>query len=46
MWQLMTALCLLGLHYMREHLRRFGHYVLDMEETPPPLEPKPVPITG
>jgi hypothetical protein len=32
--------------YMREHLRRFGHYVLDMEETPPPLEPKPVSITG
>jgi TnpA family transposase len=32
--------------YMREHLRRFGYYVLDMEETPPPLVPKPVPITG
>jgi hypothetical protein len=32
--------------YMREHLRRLGHYVLDMEETPPPLEPRPIPITG
>jgi len=32
--------------YIRDHLRRFGHYALDMEETPPPLEPKPVPITG
>ena len=23
--------------YMREHIRRFGQYVLDMEETPCPL---------
>ncbi len=26
--------------YMREHIRRFGQYVLDMEEVPEPLEPK------
>lgn len=31
--------------YIREHLRRFGHYFLDMDEIPPPLEPKPVSIT-
>jgi hypothetical protein len=23
--------------YMREHLRRFGQYVLDMDDLPPPL---------
>ncbi len=26
--------------YMREHLRRFGQYMLDMEILPPPLVPK------
>ncbi len=26
--------------YMREHIRRFGQYVLDMEEVPEPLEPE------
>jgi hypothetical protein len=26
--------------YMREHIRRFGRYLLDMEDLPPPLEPK------
>jgi TnpA family transposase len=30
--------------YMREHIRRFGRYVLDMDEQPLPLEPKPLPI--
>ncbi len=25
--------------YMREHLRRFGQYVLDMDDLPPPLKP-------
>jgi TnpA family transposase len=25
--------------YMREHIRRFGQYVLDMDEMPQPLEP-------
>jgi hypothetical protein len=26
--------------YARERIRRFGQYVLDMEEIPEPLEPK------
>ena len=26
--------------YMREHIRRFRQYVLDMEEVPEPLEPE------
>ena len=26
--------------YMREHIRRFGQYVLDMDEMPQPLEPE------
>jgi hypothetical protein len=30
--------------YMREHIRRFGQYVLDMEETPRPLNPQPLPF--
>jgi TnpA family transposase len=30
--------------YMREHIRRFGQYVLDMDDQPSPLEPKPLPI--
>jgi len=30
--------------YMREHIRRFGQYVLDMEETPCPLNPQPLPF--
>lgn len=30
--------------YMREHLRRFGQYALDMDDQPPSLEPKPLPI--
>ncbi len=32
--------------YMREHIRRFGQYVLDMDEIPPSLEPKPLPIAA
>ncbi len=31
--------------YMREQLRRFGQYFLDMDDQPPPLEPKPLPIS-
>ena len=31
--------------YMREHLRRFGQYMLDMDDLPPPLVPKPLGIT-
>ena len=31
--------------YMREHLRRFGQFVLDMDDQPPPLEPKPLSIS-
>jgi TnpA family transposase len=30
--------------YMREHIRRFGQYVLDMEEIPYPLNPQPLPF--
>jgi TnpA family transposase len=26
--------------YLREHIRRFGQYVLDMDDLPPPLMPK------
>jgi TnpA family transposase len=26
--------------YMREHIRRFGQYMLDMDDLPPPLAPK------
>ena len=28
--------------YTREHIRRFGHYVLDMGDLPPPLDPQPL----
>jgi hypothetical protein len=30
--------------YMRNHLRRFGQYSLDMEDLPPALYPRPLPI--
>lgn len=30
--------------YMREHIRRFGQYVLDMEDLPAPLNPQPLPF--
>jgi hypothetical protein len=30
--------------YMREHIRRFGRHVLDMEEMPRPLNPQPLPF--
>lgn len=30
--------------YGREHIRRFGQYVLDMEDLPPPLDPRPLPF--
>jgi len=29
----------------RQHIRRFGQYVLDTEDKPEPLQPKPVPLT-
>lgn len=32
--------------YMRDHLRRFGRYSLDMEDLPPALQPRPLPIFG
>jgi hypothetical protein len=32
--------------YMREHIRRFGKYLLDMEVQPPPLEPRSILITA
>ncbi len=32
--------------YMREHIRRFGQYLLDMAKQVPPLEPKPLPIAA
>jgi hypothetical protein len=25
--------------YLREHIKRFGEYVIDLETIPPPLEP-------
>ncbi len=31
--------------YIRDHIRRFGKYELDMDKQPPPLEPKSVPIS-
>jgi len=31
--------------YARQHIRRFGQYVLDMEDKPLPLQPKVVPLT-
>lgn len=30
--------------YLREHIRRFGQYVLDMDDLPGPLNPKPLPF--
>jgi hypothetical protein len=30
--------------YMREHIRRFGQYVLDMEEMPRPFNLQPLPF--
>ena len=30
--------------YLRYHLLRFGKYPLDMDELPPPLHPRPLPI--
>ena len=30
--------------YMREHIRRFGQYVLDMDQLPSPLNPQPLPF--
>lgn len=28
--------------YLREHIRRFGRFALDMDDLPKPLEPKPL----
>jgi len=30
--------------YTREHIRRFGQYVLDMSDLPDPLKPQPLPF--
>ena len=30
--------------YTREHIRRFGQYVLDMDDLPKPLDPQPLPF--
>ncbi|MGB5835348.1 MAG: Tn3 family transposase [Thiohalocapsa sp.] len=30
--------------YTRDHLRRFGQFMLDMDDLPPPLAPKPLSI--
>jgi TnpA family transposase len=30
--------------YIREHIRRFGHWVLDMDNLPEPLDPRPLPF--
>lgn len=30
--------------YTREHIRRFGQYVLNMGDLPPPLDPQPLPF--
>ena len=30
--------------YTREHIRRFGQYVLDMGDLPPPLDPQSLPF--
>ena len=30
--------------YIREHIRRFGRYALDMEDLPRPLDPQPLPF--
>jgi len=32
--------------YLTEHLKRFGHYILDMETPPEPLQPKPLFVTA
>jgi TnpA family transposase len=39
-WQLTKELLGRLSPYIREHLRRFGQFVLDMEDLPPPLAPK------
>ncbi len=31
---------------IRDHLRRFGNFDVDMEVLPPPLCPRPLPILG
>jgi TnpA family transposase len=32
--------------YLNGHLKRFGHYILDMETPPEPLQPKPLFVTA
>jgi hypothetical protein len=36
-WRLTNDLVAQLSPYIREHLRRFGEYVLDMDDLPPPL---------
>ena len=35
-WSLTKELVSRLSSYLREHLRRFGHYMLDMDDLPPP----------
>ena len=30
--------------YIRDHIRRFGRFALDMTELPTPLDPQPLPF--
>ena len=30
--------------YVRDHIRRFGRFALDMTEVPAPLNPQPLPF--
>ena len=30
--------------FIREHIRRFGRFMLDMEDVPNPLNPRPLPF--
>ena len=32
--------------YTREHIRRFGRYILDMDDLPEPLAPKALPFAA
>ena len=40
-----TAALVAGISpYIREHIRRFGRFALDMEDLPNPLNPRPLPF--
>ncbi|MGB0849029.1 MAG: Tn3 family transposase [Thiolinea sp.] len=44
-FEITEALAALLSPYGRQHLRRFGQFSLDMEVMPPPLNPRPIPMT-